>query len=55
MKSLRSMPKAKVVIGLLVGIGMLFLVSRFVNLAFTFHILLQNLACLLYTSDAADE
>ena len=44
MKSLRSMPKAKVVIGLLVGIGMLFLVSRFVNLAFTFHILLQNLA-----------
>ena len=44
MKSLRGTPKAKVVIGLLVGIGLLFLVSRFVNLAFTFHVLLQNLA-----------
>lgn len=44
MKSLLGMHKAKVMIGLLIGIGLLFLVSRFVNLSFTFHVLLQNLA-----------
>jgi hypothetical protein len=44
MKSLRSIPKAQVVIGLLIGIGLLFLVSRFVNLAYTLHILQQNLS-----------
>ena len=44
MKSLLSIPKAQVVIGLLIGIGLLFLVSRFVNLSFTIHIMLQNLA-----------
>jgi len=43
MKSLLGIPKAKVMIGLLIGIGLLFLVSRFVNLSYTFHVLLQNL------------
>jgi uncharacterized protein (TIRG00374 family) len=43
MKSLLSITKAQVVIGLLIGIGLLFLVSRFVNIAFTLHVLRQNL------------
>ena len=43
MKSLLGIPKAKVMIGLLIGIGLLFLVSRFVNLPVTFHVLQQNL------------
>ena len=44
MKNLHGIPKVHVVIGLLIGIGLLFLVSRFVNLAFTLHVLQQRLA-----------
>jgi uncharacterized protein (TIRG00374 family) len=44
MKSFSGIPKAQVVIGLLIGIGLLLLVSRFVNLSFTLNVLLQNLA-----------
>src|SRR5215469_5998025 len=43
MKRLSSMPIAKVTIGLLIGIGLLLLVSRFVNIPITMHILQQNL------------
>lgn len=38
-----SIPKVRVMIGLLIGIGLLVLVSRFVNLPVTFHVLQQNL------------
>jgi len=44
MKSLLGIHKAKVAIGLLIGIGLLFLVSRFINVAVTFHVVLQHLA-----------
>src|SRR5258708_2525288 len=44
MKSLLSALKIKVTIGLLIGIGLLFLVSRFVDIAATFQVLRQNLA-----------
>ncbi len=44
MKSLRGIPKAQVIIGLLIGIGLLVLASRFVNIPVTFHVLQQNLA-----------
>jgi uncharacterized protein (TIRG00374 family) len=44
MKGLLSVSKAKVTIGLLIGIGLLFLVSRFVNMATALQVLLQNLA-----------
>ncbi len=44
MKGLLSAPKAKITIGLLIGIGLLILVSRFVNIAVTLHVLQQNLA-----------
>ncbi len=37
MKSLLGTPKAQVVIGLLIGMGLLVLVSRFVNLSETIH------------------
>ncbi len=43
MKRLPGISKAKVIIGLLIGIGLLVLVSRFVNLPVTFHVLQQNL------------
>src|SRR5258708_27531111 len=44
MKSLLGIPKAKVMIGLLIGIGLLFLVSRFVNISTALPTLQQNLA-----------
>ena len=44
MKSLLGIHKTKVTIGLLIGIGLLFLASRFINVAVTFHVVLQNLA-----------
>src|SRR5258706_5178838 len=44
MKSLLCIPKAKVMIGLLIGIGLLFLVSRFVNVSAALHVLQQKLA-----------
>jgi uncharacterized protein (TIRG00374 family) len=44
MKSLLGSPKARVTIGLLIGIGLLFLVSRFIDIPVTIHILQQNLA-----------
>jgi len=44
MKGLSSTPAAKVIIGLLIGIGLLFLVSRFVNVSMAMHVLQQNLA-----------
>ncbi len=44
MKGLLSAPAAKVTIGLLIGIGLLLLVSRFVNIAMSMNILQQNLA-----------
>ena len=44
MKGLLSAPAAKVTIGLLIGIGLLLLVSRFVDIAMSLHILQQNLA-----------
>jgi uncharacterized protein (TIRG00374 family) len=43
MKRLPGVSKAKIVIGLLIGIGLLVLVSRFVNLPVTLHVLQQNL------------
>src|SRR5438270_2094090 len=43
MKGLLSSPAAKVIIGLLIGMGLLFLVSRFVNIAVSVHMLQQNL------------
>lgn len=43
MKGLLSSPAAQVIIGLLIGIGLLFLVSRFVNIAVSLHLLQQNL------------
>lgn len=44
MKSLLRTAKAKVTIGLLTGIGLLFFVSRFVDISATFQVLRQNLA-----------
>ena len=44
MKSLLSTYKTKVTIGLLIGIGLLFLVSHFVNIPAAMHVLQQNLA-----------
>jgi len=43
-KALLNTPAAKVTIGLLIGIGLLVLVARFVNLPVTFAILRANLA-----------
>ena len=43
MKRLPGISKAKIIVGLLIGIGLLVLVSRFVNLPVTFHVLQQNL------------
>lgn len=43
MKSLLSPLAVKVTIGLLIGIGLLFLVLRFIDLPVTIHVLLQNL------------
>jgi uncharacterized protein (TIRG00374 family) len=43
MKSLPGISMAKVIVGLLIGIGLLVLVSRFVNLPVTLHVLQQNL------------
>jgi uncharacterized protein (TIRG00374 family) len=37
-------PVVKIIIGLLIGIGLLFLVSRFVNIPVTLHLLQQRLA-----------
>jgi uncharacterized protein (TIRG00374 family) len=42
-KAFLSTPAAKVTIGLIVGIGLLFLVARFVNLPATIQVLRQNL------------
>jgi uncharacterized protein (TIRG00374 family) len=44
MKGILSSPVAKIFLGLLMGIGLLFLVSRFVNIAVSMHMLQQNLA-----------
>jgi uncharacterized protein (TIRG00374 family) len=44
MKSVLGIFKLNVLIGLLIGIGLLFLVSRFVNLAYTLGVLQQNLS-----------
>jgi uncharacterized protein (TIRG00374 family) len=44
MKSLLSTSKTKVTIGLLIGIGLLFLVSRFVNISTSIQVLQQHLA-----------
>jgi uncharacterized protein (TIRG00374 family) len=44
MKGLLSAPVAKVIIGLLIGIGLLFLISRFIDIAVSIHMLQQNLA-----------
>ena len=44
MKSLLSRSKTKVTIGLLIGIGLLFLVSRFVDISAAIPVLRQNLA-----------
>jgi len=44
MKVLLSTPKTKVTIGLLIGIGLLFLVSHFVNIPATIYVLRQHLA-----------
>jgi uncharacterized protein (TIRG00374 family) len=44
MKVLLSSPKTKVTLGLLIGIGLLFLVSHFVNIPATIHVLQQHLA-----------
>jgi uncharacterized protein (TIRG00374 family) len=43
MKRLPGISIAKVIVGLLIGIGLLVLVSRFVNLPVTLHVLQQNL------------
>src|SRR5947207_338085 len=42
-EKVRFAPAAKVMIGLLIGIGLLFLVSRFVNISASLHVLLQRL------------
>ena len=39
MKGFLSAPATKVIIGLLIGIGLLFLVSRFVNIAMSMRML----------------
>jgi len=44
MKGLLTTPAAKVIIGLLIGVGLLVLVSRFVNIAVSMRMLQQNLA-----------
>lgn len=44
MKSLLRTTKTKVTIGLLIGIGFLFLVSRFANLSTSFQMMLEHLA-----------
>jgi uncharacterized protein (TIRG00374 family) len=44
MKSFPGIPKAHIIIGILIGLGLLVLVSRFVNLSYTVHVLQQNLA-----------
>jgi uncharacterized protein (TIRG00374 family) len=44
MKVLLNSPKTKVTLGLLIGIGLLFLVSHFVNIPAAMHVLQQNLA-----------
>ncbi len=43
MKGFLSAPATKVIIGLLIGIGLLYLVSRFVNIAMSMRMLQQNL------------
>jgi len=43
-KAVLGSPAAKITIGLLVGIGLLFLVSRFVDLPATIHIIKQSLS-----------
>jgi uncharacterized protein (TIRG00374 family) len=43
MKSLLGIPRARVIVGLLIGMGLLFLVSRFINLSVTIHVLQHNL------------
>lgn len=44
MKNILNTPAAKLTIGLLIGAGLLLLVSRFVNIPATLHVLLYNLA-----------
>src|SRR5229473_7071692 len=44
MNSLLSTSKTKVTIGLLIGIGLLFLVSRFVDISTTIKVVQQHLA-----------
>jgi uncharacterized protein (TIRG00374 family) len=44
MKVLLNTPKTKVTLGLLIGIGLLFLVSHFVNIPATIYVLRQHLA-----------
>ena len=44
MKSLFRISRAKITIGLLIGLGLLFLISRFVNISTTIHVLQHNLA-----------
>ncbi len=43
MKGLLRAPATKIIIGLLIGIGLLYLVSRFVNIAMSLRMLQQNL------------
>ena len=43
MKHILNSPVAKVIIGLLIGIGLLFLVSRLVNIVAGFNVVLRNL------------
>jgi len=57
-KTFLSTFTAKLIIGLLIGLGLLFLVSRFVNIPTTIHVLQQNLATpraliLIFLSGAA--
>ncbi|MFL5703220.1 MAG: hypothetical protein ACJ8AG_10390, partial [Ktedonobacteraceae bacterium] len=44
MRGLLSIPAARVTIGLLMGIGLLLLASRFVDIPVTMHVLQLNLA-----------
>src|SRR6266851_3555897 len=44
MKSLFRISRAKITVGLLIGIGLLFLISRFVNISTTLYVLQHNLA-----------
>jgi uncharacterized protein (TIRG00374 family) len=44
MKSLFRISRAKITVGLLIGIGLLFLISRFVNISTTLDVLQHNLA-----------